>query len=313
MSEIGPYQYFPDPAERAMIAECGFRVAEYLHDEQIGSLVLVDQAARNIHIPVRDAWEIEYPDEQKPTVYFLNPDGFLSPDIHTDTDYAQALSKAMIQRTGITQHDFLLAAALLPEIQDEIKLGGQIARAHDAETDRRHEIAVGLTSLASATIPRDEQFNGRVLVLDACRHSGGSTEGIARALRDIGIIDVRTGVVNNISNEGEDPDLVVFDDNEIEDVCKPFGIQLGLDRTPTLTSGVTPDGLHKYAKLARVELHAMREELPELRTAFANQARQRQEAAQLPPDIRSMLSDVFGDSVVIELLEGGLFLPSRED
>ncbi|TXG76350.1 hypothetical protein E6P97_03750 [Patescibacteria group bacterium] len=302
------FRYFSDPAERAMIAECGFRVAEYLHEEQIGSLVLVDQAARNIHIPVRDAWDIAYPEAAKPTVYFLNPDGFLSPDIHTDADYAQVLSKAMIQRTGMTQHDFMLSKALIPKLADDIMHGAQLVREHDTQGDRRHEIAAQLTDLAAIAIPRDGHFNGRVLVLDACRHSGGSTEGITRALKDIGIIDVRTGVVNNTRNETEDPDFVVFENDEIEDVCKPFGPQLGLGRTPDLVSESTAAGLHEYARMARTELHHMKSELAELRETFAEGVRQRQETARLPMDIRSLLGEIFGSNVVIEAVDG-LLLP----
>lgn len=300
------YETFRDPETQAMIAECGYRVADYMHQEQIGSLVLVDQAARNLHIPIRSAWNLEYPSDPKPTVYFLNPDGFLVPDIHDDTDYIGREHKMEYTRRGMAYGDYMFERMLNPFINIDAKERAFHARATDLQTNRRDEIAQELTGHIAQAIPKDERFNGRVLVLDACRHSGGAVEGITRAIRDVGVIDVRTGVVNNILNRGDDPDFIVFDDSEIKDDCKPFGIQSGLQRTDQMLPKLSPGGLDPNAKQAKRELHNLAKHLPELRDRFNDQRTQRKQIETLPRDVQALLDTILGETVRFDMrLLGG--------
>lgn len=297
MSEMPHYEYFHDVETRAMIAECGFRVAEYLHDEQVGSLVLVDQAARNLHIPIRGAWDLEYPDEAKPTTYFLNPDGFYTPDIHDTIDYTAREHKMAYSRQGLTYSEYMLDQLFDPYSSVDTERRALRAERRDLTVDRRHEIASQLTPLAGKAIQRDSQFNGKVLVLDACRHTGRAAEGIVRALRDIGVIDVRTGVVNNIRNRGDDPDFIVFGNDEIEDACKPFGTQSGMARTAEMVPRMISTTLSDQAIQAKRELHAMVHDFTNLRDVFSAQAHQRQELRTFPADVQALLEDVFGREV----------------
>ncbi len=284
--EIGDFEYFRDPNERAMIAECGYRVADYLKQEGIGTLVLVDRAARNLYIPVREAFRDQNPDARLPGVYFLNPSGFICPDTHDQISYnsralvsllesAETLQEAV---SSVRKHPMTFAGAMA---------SGAWKRQQDKLTDKRAKIDEKLTPLFAQAVEHDDSFNGSVLVLDACWHSGSSVKGIAQSLRNIGVIDVRTGVVNDIRSA----DFVVFEDYEIEDDCKPFGTQRGLTKGEgeKLTSSLASwKGLSDDARLARRELHLLMQQGQELRDDFAES---RQADLKVTGHIKRLLGD----------------------
>lgn len=310
---MGRYETFPQLETQAMIAECGFRVAEYLHDEGMGSLVLVDQAARNLHIPIRAAWDYQYPDETKPSVYFLDPGGFMTPDIHGQGHYIHREHKMEYTNRGIRYGQYMIELMLDPFLGVEVESRALRKMLDDFHPGRRAEIASEATTLVARTAQQDERFNGRVLVLDACRHSGASAEGIVRALKDIGVVDVRSGVVNNIRNKRFEPDYIVFDDTEIEDVCKPYGTQSGIDRTEQMIPRISTRGLSHEARQAKRDLHRMSKELPELRAKFAGISEGRELTNELPPEIIEMLMNSLGGKVDLRTViigkAGSLILP----
>lgn len=266
------FQYFADPTDRAMIAECGFRVAEHLHDERIGSLVLVDRAARNLHIPIRAAWEVEYPGEPKPSVYFLNPGGFLNPRLHTVDTYGKMLLKQQAQDKGIPSqeeyHQTTKSIVKTLRVAHKARKLMYTDLLHNAEL--RH--ASELTALADTAIKNDPNFNGRVMVLDACTHTGSSLSGIAETLRAIGVIDVRTGVVNNTSNHGHNVDYVAFSDEYAPLACRPFGEQTGILLSTDKVPAISSDGISNDARQARRELYTMCEDISGLRETYTEDA-----------------------------------------
>ncbi len=268
-----PFEYFTNPQERAMIAEAGYRVAEYLRQEDIGTLVLVDRAVRNLQIPIRAAFEEVAPDETRPSIYFLNPAGFLSPDVHHEDEYYVRAIQNYAETSEVSYGRLASELAFNPRLDRQLRSQGRKDYRFDLLMGGRSQVAGRFTPQFLEAVQKDEKFNGRVLVLDACRHTGASMDGITTALRDINTLDVRTGVVNNIRNRTVDnPDFVVFDDFEIKDVCKPFGPQEGLvkgdGRSQVVSVGTR--GLSYNDRLARVELHEMMRNGAALRRQFNN-------------------------------------------
>lgn len=58
-------------------------VAEYLQQENIHNLVLIDRSARNFYVGVKEYWQAKFPEDKEPNYYFLNPEGF---KYQTDSD-----------------------------------------------------------------------------------------------------------------------------------------------------------------------------------------------------------------------------------
>jgi hypothetical protein len=72
----GDYDFFVNNIERRELFEYCRKIAEYLHDEQIPSLVIIDRSSRPLYIGVKEYWRYKYPHEKSPNVYFMNPKGF---------------------------------------------------------------------------------------------------------------------------------------------------------------------------------------------------------------------------------------------
>lgn len=74
--EVLDYKYFKDPESRKDIFEIAKGVSEYLIENNINQLVLIDRAARPAHVAIREYWKNVYPDKDIPSVFFINPNGF---------------------------------------------------------------------------------------------------------------------------------------------------------------------------------------------------------------------------------------------
>jgi hypothetical protein len=294
-SQPPQYEYYDSPEARAMIAECGFRLASYIQQEDIGSVVLVDRAARNLYIPIGEAYSQLGGDVYKaPRFYFLNPAGFMSPQQHDMTDYTTRAVQAESEKAGISEH------AMIKRVHRSNRLYGKVMRkaedsfVDDVKDGGQYHVAKKLTTAFDEAIKKDGRFNSRVLVVDACMHSGGSLRGITTALKDIGVIDVRTAVVNAQRNRTTyQPDFLVFGNQEIVDRCKPFGPQEGIQKGDgaSLISTLAKDGLSQQARQARKELHMIMKQAPELRQNFAQS--QSQDHWQLPRAMSLLMDAIF--------------------
>jgi hypothetical protein len=247
----------------------------------------------------------------------LNPAGFLSPEVHSIDEYVKRVAQGMSEESGMSDRDFVEAAKLDTELLSLIIGAGEHDYINDAIKGGRQTVASRFTGLADKAIRRDKKFNGRVLVMDACIHSGAAMDGISTALQDIGIIDVRTGAVNNITNHTNcDPDFVVFQNHEILDLCKPFGPQHGLSKIAgTMTTQRSKQGLSDESKLARKELHMIMQDANALRDAFNHDTRLRQptDLTFLLGAIALLVTDEIGyeplDNQSIDVSQGGILLP----
>ena len=75
-SKDGDYDFFAREVERNELFEYCKKIAEYLHDNEIPSLVIIDRSSRPVYIGVKEYWRFKYPDENPPNIYFMNPSGF---------------------------------------------------------------------------------------------------------------------------------------------------------------------------------------------------------------------------------------------
>jgi hypothetical protein len=70
------YEYFSDPIERHDIYEFSKGVSNYLHDNKIPNIILLDRSPRPFWVGIDEYWKENYKDEKTPNIYFLNPDSF---------------------------------------------------------------------------------------------------------------------------------------------------------------------------------------------------------------------------------------------
>lgn len=72
------YKFFDQPERRHDIYEFSKGVTAYLHDEKVPNIILIDRSPRPIWVGIDEYWKQNYKDEQRPNIYFVNPEGFNS-------------------------------------------------------------------------------------------------------------------------------------------------------------------------------------------------------------------------------------------
>jgi hypothetical protein len=174
-----------------------------MHDEGVRSVVLTDKAARPAYIGLLRCWRALYPDENRPSINFMNPLGLQSVE-----------DMSLLRRARGADERFRAGAGSLP-----------IAKR------TRNDIANEFrTTFAELLTRKDEP----VLVLDTCLHSGESVRPILLHLLQNDFADVRVGVVS-YEPDGRPrvlvPDIVFRPEGAVE-ACYPFGYR---DRMVTKT------------------------------------------------------------------------------
>ncbi len=200
---------FPSEVMERELVEICSGIAEYAHENDVPSIMLLDRSARPAYLGIREAWKRKYSDEARPDIYFVNPTGFL--DI----------------RSGLKFN------------RDHMTLQGVVAmlngRAKDNEmgnffTDSRTKPVVDADFLATYT-KLSQQKESPLLLVDTCLHSGDSVRPLMKTLDRLGFSDVRLALVSNTDNDSEiEPDVVIMDGDPAL-FCYPFSSDTMTERT----------------------------------------------------------------------------------
>lgn len=75
-SEQLKYEHFAGPEERRDIYELCENLARYLEEQKIRNVIFFDRSARPGWAGVDEYWNQNFKEEEKPHLYFVNPDGF---------------------------------------------------------------------------------------------------------------------------------------------------------------------------------------------------------------------------------------------
>ncbi|MFA6594571.1 MAG: hypothetical protein WCT16_04950 [Candidatus Buchananbacteria bacterium] len=166
--EVEPqnYEFFEYPGERQELFDYSKKIAEYLRTEKIPNLVIIDRSSRPLYIGVREYFRSQYPDEEMPNIYFMNPKGFKAVEDLTPEEIADIIRDCSWKNDVDEQpHQVRAHEDIILEFQDTYK------RLMD---DKEHP----------------------VLIFDTCIHSGGSLEPVKKIFDESGFSDVRIGAVN---------------------------------------------------------------------------------------------------------------------
>ncbi len=160
------YEFFDYPLERQELFNYSKEIAEYLRVEGISNLVIIDRSSRPLYIGVREYLRSQYPDEEMPNMYFMNPKGFKAKEDLTPEEIEAIIEDCEWKDDAEEQpHQVRTREDIMREFQDTYK-----------------------RLLSDKENP--------VLVFDTCIHSGGSLEPVKKVLDELGFSDVRIGAVN---------------------------------------------------------------------------------------------------------------------
>ncbi len=187
------------PHATVEVRDFAAKTVEYAHKHAIGAIALVDGSARPFAGPLIRAWDSQYgPSKQRPTISFLNPQGF--------------------QAKGKTRFGSGFSA-----LTKSIYKGNRV----ESPTQRRTADEI----IEDIRLNRPDLYDQRekpLLVMDTCLHSGKSIQPVLARLQEAGFIDVRLGVAHYEAKKAAKckivPDLVLGDESPVKG-CYPFGME----------------------------------------------------------------------------------------
>lgn len=202
------FENFPLLEDRLKPFVISSKICEYLTENNISSVIFVDEAARTAFHGLRAFWQLKSPDQQKMpfNAYFINPRGFL-----TEKDLNS-------RRLGISRRSREEGLDLLKELSD----------VHQGKGRSKKEIMDDFVK----TYPNLMRVNdGPVLVYDNCIHNGETLKPILKILKELNFQDVRIGVAtdgwnrsgikpNFVALYSKDKNCYVFGKDEL--VRKPY-------------------------------------------------------------------------------------------
>lgn len=163
---IETYEFFKNPLERQELFDFSKKIAEYLREENIPNLVIIDRSARPLYIGIKEYLKTRYPDELKPNMYFMNPNGFKAKEEVSDYEINSII------RRCLNNED-------LAESAQQVRSKEEIFKEFESVYKK-------------LMVDKDEPL----MIFDTCIHSGSSLEPIKKAFDQAGFSDIRVGAIN---------------------------------------------------------------------------------------------------------------------
>lgn len=93
------YEYYTDKDEREHIYTYCKELSNYLHNEKIPNIMFLDRSPRQLWVGLDEYWKNNYKNEERPGIFFVNPDGFSAKQ---DNEYEKEafMSQLMFALTG---------------------------------------------------------------------------------------------------------------------------------------------------------------------------------------------------------------------
>lgn len=226
------YEFFVGPQEREELYNYCASIAEYLRDEHIPNLVIIDRSSRPLYFGVREFWKTTYPDEPTPNIFFMNPKGFSAVEDLTFTEALQREHKA--KTTG-----------------DRAESWMNIRTRQAVMDDFREKYSVLLKD-------KDKPL----LVFDSCLHSGKTLLPVVQTLERAGFSDVLVGAVNSHDFGSQvETDFYITDQLPIRG-CYPFDQDRMIEKTFSSVASVPApkDELHMRSVRLRKEIRKIMQE-----------------------------------------------------
>jgi hypothetical protein len=158
--------FFEEESERYELFKYTQSIVDYVRQERVSDLVIIDRSSRPLYIAFIEYWRNEYPQEPMPGIYFMNPKGFKSKDEYS----ARELEEIALECT------------LKDDASEEV---GRVRT--------RGEILEELKTTYKRLM---ENKDKPILVFDSCIHSGDTLSPLKQTMEDAGFSDLRIGSIN---------------------------------------------------------------------------------------------------------------------
>lgn len=233
--EESDYEYFPESRERRELVKTGNAIAKYAKKNSIATVCFLDRSARPAYIALKECWNALYPNEEAPSVRFINPKGCISLE---DVEMGRYTPKWL-------------------QAEDECKQG----IVEDIENIRPEDKIVKELQEKMRDNPNK---NNSVLVFDTCLHTGITMGTVVDKLLRAGVTNLHTGAITSWDYDGDLPiDLFVMNRTPARG-CYPFEADEMTHKTyGSVTSSANDDPVSRYDSMdLRAEIRrAVREEL----------------------------------------------------
>lgn len=199
--ETKEYEFFKWEDSRNEVFEFSKAIAEYLKEDDIQDLVIVDRSSRPLYIGVKEYWKDAYPDTPMPNIYFVNPKGF------KNIDEVNLFELKAANEEGVWKGD----------------------RDEELNTVRsKYEVLEEFENVYPKLIQDKDK---PILVFDTCIHSGNTLLPLITTLDELGFSDVRVGSVNP-SERGSSVETDFFiTKRSPEKGCYPFDRDRMIEKT----------------------------------------------------------------------------------
>ncbi len=196
------YTYFSNPERRKYAYELSREIAQYLHDQNIPNIILLDRSARTAWVGIDQYWKSNYKGEKRPNIYFINPDAF---DVLTN----------YIKKNKIPQ-DYILVDKLKYAATGESEIMKSSRSAADAATA---QFAEAYRTLAEA-------LDKPLAVYDNCTHSKYTMSLMISWLQKAGYENLHV-LIGDVSRQDRSQFQAETDETTGKRVraflCDPFG------------------------------------------------------------------------------------------
>lgn len=198
------YRYFKTPERRRDIYEFSKGVSNYLYEENIPNIVMIDKSPRALWVGIDEYWKTHFVGTPCPNIYFLNPKGF---------DFV----KKTIEEKNIPENFIALDRLILQATGTSI-LSREFGNAENVikeEFEKKYQVL-------------NQDKDKPIAIFDNCIHTGETLSPVLHFLDKQGYADIRI-VIGETSNDFShihiDKD---FTDKVKLQACSAFGIDSGV-------------------------------------------------------------------------------------
>jgi len=196
-----PSDFFQDKIEQDELFHFSKKIAEYLHDENIADLVIIDRSSRPLYVGVKEYWKAKYQDEKMPNILFMNPKGFKAKEDLVPDEIFEIIEDCAWK--------------------EDASEGPEKVRS-------REEILADFRESYSRLL---EDKDKPVAIFDTCIHSGDSLASVQKICKQNGFSDLRIGAINEADANSKVHTDFHITDIEPEKGCYPFDRDKMVEKT----------------------------------------------------------------------------------
>jgi transcriptional regulator with XRE-family HTH domain len=200
------YEYFKHAEQRNDIYQFSKELSNYLHNEKIPNMIMLDRSPRPLWVGIDEYWKIHYKNEPRPNIYFINPDGF------------DSITRAK-QQNNLSQKEIFLDHMMFASTGESIIIN----KAKEIEENTRVQFEQAYSKL-------EKNKTEPLVVFDNCLHSGRTIIPVIHYLKKYGYEDLRIVIGETSSNRSNIRVDKDFTDKVKFISCRAFGGDFGVQK-----------------------------------------------------------------------------------